>query len=82
MDVPDELAGALPVYTVYAAGGLYSDPAFTATLPDGTPLEPMTGADGFPTFELPGNEALRNECHERVENYMREIAGTARATPR
>ena len=23
----------------------------------------------------PGNEALRNECHERVENYMREIAG-------
>ena len=55
VDVPDELAGALPVYTVYAAGGLYSDPAFTATLPDGTPLEPMTGADGFPTFELPGN---------------------------
>lgn len=75
VDVPDELAGALPVYTVYAAGGLYSDPAFTATLPDGTPLEPMTGADGFPTFELPGNEALQNECHERVENYMREIAG-------
>lgn len=33
VDVPDELAGALPVYTVYAAGGLYSDPAFTATLP-------------------------------------------------
>ncbi len=75
VDVPDELAGALPVYTVYAAGGLYSDPAFTATLPDGTPLEPMTGADGFPTFELPGNETLQNECHERVENYMREIAG-------
>ena len=46
VDVPDELAGALPVYTVYAAGGLYSDPAFTATLPDGTPLE--YGAGGPP----------------------------------
>ena len=75
VDIPDELAGALPVYTVYAAGGLYSDPAFTATLPDGTALEPTTGADGFPTFEMPGNEALWSECHERVENYMREIAG-------
>ena len=75
VDIPDELAGALPVYTVYAAGGLYSDPTFAAALPDGTVLEPMTGADGFPTFELPGNEALWNECHERVENYMREIAG-------
>ena len=75
VDIPDELAGALPVYAVYAAGGLYSDPAFTAALPDGTALTETTGADGFPTFELPGNEALWNECHERVENYMREIAG-------
>lgn len=75
VDIPDELAGALPVYAVYAAGGLYSDPAFTATLPDGTALTETTGADGFPTFELPGNEALWSECHERVENYMREIAG-------
>ena len=24
---------------------------------------------------MPGNEALWSECHERVENYMREIAG-------
>lgn len=75
VDIPDELAGALPVYAVYAAGGLYSDPAFTATLPDGTALTETTGADGFPTFELPGNDALWSECHERVENYMREIAG-------
>lgn len=75
VDIPDELAGALPVYTVYAAGGLYSDPTFAAALPDGTALTPTTGADGFPTFELPGNEVLWSECHERVENYMQEIAG-------
>ena len=75
VDVPEELTGALPVYAVYAAGGLYSDPSFTASLPDGTALTPTTDAAGFPTFELPGNEALWNECHERVENYMREIAG-------
>lgn len=75
VDIPDELAGALPVYTVYAAGGLYSDPTFAAALPDGTALTPTTGADGFPTFELPGNEVLWSECHERVENYMHEIAG-------
>ncbi len=75
VDIPDELAGALPVYAVYAAGGLYSDPTFAAALPDGTALTPTTGADGFPTFELPGNETLQNECHERVENYMHEIAG-------
>lgn len=75
VDIPDELAGALPVYTVYAAGGLYSDPTFAAALPDGTTLTPTTGADGFPTFELPGNEVLWIECHERVENYMQEIAG-------
>lgn len=75
VDIPDELAGTLPVYTVYAAGGLYSDPTFAAALPDGTALTPTTGADGFPTFELPGNEVLWSECHERVENYMQEIAG-------
>ena len=75
VDIPDELAGALPVYTVYAAGGLYSDPTFAAALPDGTALTPTTGADGFPTFELPGNEVLWSECHKRVENYMQEIAG-------
>jgi len=38
VDIPDELTGALPVYTVYAAGGLYSDPTFAAALPDGTVL--------------------------------------------
>ena len=75
VDIPDELTGALPVYTVYAAGGLYSDPTFAAALPDGTALVQTTDTAGFPSFELPGNETLWNECHERVENYMREIAG-------
>lgn len=75
VDIPDELIDALPVYAVYAAGGLYTVPAFAASLPDGTVLEPSTDADGFPSFVLPGSETLWSECHERVENYLREIAG-------
>ena len=75
VDIPEELVGALPVYTVYAAGGLYHVPEFSAVLPDGTALVQTTDAAGFPSFELPGDEALYEECHERVESFLREIAG-------
>ena len=75
VDVPEEFAGALPGYTVYAAGGLYCVPEFSAALPDGTALAQTTDADGFPSFELPGSEMLYEECHERVESFLREIAG-------
>ena len=44
-------------------------------LPDGTALAQTTDADGFPSFELPGSETLYEECHERVESFLREIAG-------
>ena len=74
VDIPEELSGSLPVYTVYAAGGLYSIPEFTATMPDGTVLQQTTDTDGNPSFELPGDEALYDECHERVEEYLREVA--------
>lgn len=73
VDVPEELRGALPVYTVYAAGGLYHVPEFAASLPDGTVLTPTTDAGGFPSFALPGNETLRTDCHERVESYLRDV---------
>lgn len=75
VDVPDELSGALPVYAVYAVGGLYAVPELSAALPDGTELVQTADAEGFPTFELPGNETLWGEHHERVEAFLREVTG-------
>ena len=74
VDIPDELIDLLPVYTVYAAGGLYHVPEFTASLPDGTELVQTTDSDGYPSFEMPGDETLWENCHERVESYLRELA--------
>jgi len=73
LDIPGELQDLLPSCRVYAAGGLYTQPEITAVMPDGTPLIPETAADGTVSFPLPGSEGLYEDCHGRVEEFLRAL---------
>ena len=86
LDIPGELQGYLPSYSIYAAGGLYTPPEITAVMPDGTSLTPETAEDGSVFFPLPGSAALYETHHERVEQFLKALceygAGhTARYAP-
>ena len=73
LDVPGELQGYLPSYSIYAAGGLYTEPVVSAVMPDGTILTPETDENGAISFPLPGSEALNAVCHERVEAFLKAL---------
>ncbi len=73
LEIPGELQGLLPSFSVYAAGGLYTQPEISAVMPDGTILEPTVGSDGSITFALPGSQALYDDCHSRVEEFLRAL---------
>ena len=73
LEIPGELQGVLPSFSVYAAGGLYTRPEITAVMPDGTPLEAETLPDGSISFALPGSSELYESCHGRVEEYLKAM---------
>ena len=74
LDIPGELQGALPSYSIYAAGGLYTPPKdFQAVMPDGTALAGETLGDGSVTFPLPGSQVLYDTHHARVEEFMKAL---------
>ena len=73
LDVPGELQGYLPSYSIYAAGGLYTEPVVSAVMPDGTILTPETDENGAISFPLPGSETLNAACHERVEAFLKAL---------
>ena len=73
LEIPGELQGQLPSFSVYAAGGLYTAPEISAVMPDGTLLEPTAGADGSVIFSLPGSPELYDSCHGRVEEFLKAL---------
>ena len=86
LDIPEELQASLPSFRIYSAGGLYSEPAVSAALPDGTALVPVTGEGGMISYTYPPTEELYQACHGRVEDFLRALceygAGhTARYAP-
>ena len=86
LDVPGELQGYLPSFSIYTAGGLYTPPVVSAVMPDGTALVPETDGNGAIIFPLPGSQALYGAHHERVEAFLKALceygAGhTARYAP-
>ena len=56
LDIPEELQASLPSFRIYSAGGLYSEPAVSAVLPDGTALVPVTGEGGMFSYTSPPTE--------------------------
>ena len=86
LDIPQELEASLPSYCIYTAGGLYTEPVISAALPDGSELLSETAEDGSVAYTYPPSEALREEAHARVEDFLRALceygAGhTARYAP-
>ncbi len=73
LDVPGELQGFLPSFSIYTAGGLYTQPVISAVMPDGTVLTPETDANGAVSFPLPGSQALYDTHHERVEAFLKAL---------
>ena len=71
LEIPGELQGLLPSFSVYAAGGLYTQPQITAVMPDGTPLEAEVLPDGSLSFALPGSPDLYETHHSRVEEFLK-----------
>lgn len=75
LDVPGELQGALPSYSIYAAGGLYTPVTeISAVMPDGTVLTGETAGDGSVSFPLPGSQALYEANHKRVEEFLKALS--------
>lgn len=72
LNIPIYLQEYLPAYVTYTAGGLYSLPEITASLPDGTPLTAVE-TNGSLSFSLPGTEALREEHHVQAEEFIRAL---------
>ena len=74
LTIPGELQGALPSYSIYAAGGLYTPvKEIRAVMPDGTDLVGETLDDGSVSFPLPGSQPLYESCHTRVEEFMKAL---------
>lgn len=72
LTIPEELQTLVPSYRIYAAGGLYTEPEITASLPDGTVLSGEGSMDCL-TFSLPGSDLLYANLHGRVEEYLRSM---------
>ena len=71
LDIPEELAGFLPVSAIYEADGLYATPEIIVWAEDGTELVPMEQADGTDVYLADSSDAaLYDACHERVEEYL------------
>ena len=74
LEVPGELQGALPSFSIYAAGGLYTQASeISAVMPDGTVLTGETAGDGSVSFPLPGSRALYEANHKRVEEFLKAL---------
>lgn len=74
LDVPGELQGYLPSYSIYAAGGLYTPvESIGAVMPDGTVLTGETAQDGSVSFSLPGSQALYDAHHGRTEEFLKAL---------
>ncbi len=74
LDVPGELQGLLPSYSIYAAGGLYTPVTdIRAVMPDGTALTGETAQDGSVSFPLPGSQSLYEANHKRVEEFLKAL---------
>ena len=74
LDVPGELQGLLPSYSIYAAGGLYTPVTdIRAVMPDGTVLTGETAQDGSVSFPLPGSQTLYEANHKRVEDFLKAL---------
>lgn len=73
LEVPGELQGYLPSFSIYTAGGLYTPPVISAVMPDGTVLTPETDENGAVFFPLPGSQALYETHHERVEAFLKAL---------
>ena len=74
LEVPGELQGALPSFSIYAAGGLYTQASeISAVMPDGTVLTGETAGDGSVSFPLPGSQALYEANHKRVEEFLKAL---------
>ena len=74
LDVPGELQGYLPSYSIYAAGGLYTPVTdIRAVMPDGTALDGETGRDGSVSFLFPGSQTLYEANHKRVEEFLKAL---------
>lgn len=74
LDIPGELQGALPSFSIYAAGGLYTPVTdIRAVMPDGTALSGETAHDGSVSFPLPGSQALYDANHKRVEDFLKAL---------
>ena len=82
LDIPEALQSMLPEYVTYTAGGLYSLPEITASLPDGTALNPSQGADGVFTFTPTGGDELREKYDVVVLEFLRNLItyGSGNAT--
>ena len=73
LEIPPELQSVIPSCSVYAAGGLYTVPEISAKMPDGTALVPEIGEDGAVVCAFPGDESLYENCHGRVEEFLRAL---------
>ena len=72
LDIPDELQPLIPTYSIYTAGGLYTQPDISAVLPDGTQLT-GTEQEGSIYFAMPGSTSLYDSYHEQVEAFLKTL---------
>ena len=74
LDIPGELQGELPSYSIYTAGGLYTPvESISAVMPDGTALTAETARDGSVSFPVPPSQGLYEAHRGRVEEFLKAL---------
>ena len=73
LDIPEELQAYLPAYSIYSLGGLYSRDITASARQNGRELTAEKDENGMLRFAWPEEEALYDQCHERVETFLRYL---------